>query len=340
MKNAIINVLLLTATILLFFGSIEVFLRVTKIQTVKPNPPHIYQTSEDERISYELIPDSTEEAYREWVTVNSLGFRSPEIDPQKQTLFVLGDSITFGYGLQDDQTLPAALQRHYPEWNIVNTGVPGYNLSQQIAMYDAKLRALDHNALMIVFHFNDLGSTTGKLDEQGILRPRDWNPDAQEICGAIDRGILGKIPGRCWLNDHSAFYKAFQKLVNMRYNNQVLEQTREQSQKKPASDPVTDEQLTEYELELTAFTNSLNPTIDRVFIIWPDRHLHERSRPLLREIAEDNGFRVIDLYDTFGNEVPVLSWDTVHPSPEAVETAAGVVANEIDFFGIVDKIGC
>src|SRR3990167_8578925 len=104
-KERIINLSLLFATILFFFGGIEVTLRVTGMVSVKPNPPKIYQNSTNPEISYELKPNISERAYRSIVTTNSLGFRSPEIDPNKPLLAFLGDSITFGYGLNDDETI-------------------------------------------------------------------------------------------------------------------------------------------------------------------------------------------------------------------------------------------
>jgi hypothetical protein len=44
-----------------------------------------------------------------------------------QVLHVVGDSQVFGWGLSDEATLPAALQRELGRsWRVVNHGVPGY----------------------------------------------------------------------------------------------------------------------------------------------------------------------------------------------------------------------
>src|SRR5712692_5277614 len=42
--------------------------------------------------------------------------------PQGRILF-LGDSFTFGHGVNDDENYPYFLSRHWPEWQIVNKAV-------------------------------------------------------------------------------------------------------------------------------------------------------------------------------------------------------------------------
>ena len=63
--------------------------------------------------------------------------------------------------------------------------------------------------------------------------------------------------------------------------------------------------------------------------------MHAQSRPRLKEMAKDSGFSVVDLYDTFGNQMSMLSGDTVHPSRESVAKAAEVIAEAIRANSIV-----
>ena len=84
--------------------------------------------------------------------------------------------------------------------------------------------------------------------------------------------------------------------------------------------PDKSEYLDDYASELQKLARII-PT-NRTFIIWPDNFLHTETRPELIQIAERNGFTVIDLYELFGNQVETLSWDTVHPSPKSIEDAA------------------
>src|SRR3989338_10143913 len=215
-KELAINLGLLFATILLFFGGIEFALRVTGLVSVTPNPPRIYQNSTNPEISYELKPNISEHAYRSTVATNSLGFRGPELVSDKPILVFLGDSITFGYGLNDNETITSHIQTSLPAWNVLNTASPGYNLRQQTAVFQEKIQKLDPKALVLIFHFNDVEDFgVAKLDDQGILRPEGWKP-TEQTCAPIDRGLMAYIPGKCWLDMHSAFYVAVKKFVTAR----------------------------------------------------------------------------------------------------------------------------
>lgn len=327
-RSIIINVSLLAATTAFFFGGIEVALRVTGLQTVKPNPPQIYQQSDYTDISYELLPNIRKKAYRNWVTTSSLGFRSPELDSKKETMLMLGDSIAFGYGVADHETLAAQLEALLPEWNILNTAAPGYHLGMQTALYREKLREIDHSALMLVFHYNDFEAQTGWLDNLGIIRAPGWEPSEAQ-CTPIQDGLLSLLPGKCWLDIHSAFYKATKKLVNMRFAGEMLEEAREGDIVMAEAHTITDEQMSMYLAQLDALEGVLKPYISKVFVIWPDRYLHEKSRPILKAEVEKRGYTVVDLYDTFSNKVEVLGWDTVHPSARAVKQAASEIVHEL-----------
>lgn len=302
-------------------------LRVTGIQTVAPSPPPIYQSSTNPTISYELKPNSEEYAFRSTITTNSLGFRSEELD-ERPLVAVVGDSITFGYGVQNNETLAAQLEQEFPRYQFLNAGVPGYNLKQQVATYNEKIRPLAPEHLLLVFYWNDIDAgPPAWLDEQGILRSHDWQPGDQRACSPIDRGIMAYIPFNCWLDTNTAFYKAFKKLVNMRYSNDILEQTQQQAQAGEVQDPKTTEQIEAYLAELRPFADSL--TIPKTFIIWPDRYVHTDTKPQLVDGAEAAGFKVIDLTKLFGNAPPTLGWDTVHPSAAGISEAAIFISNQL-----------
>lgn len=43
------------------------------------------------------------------------------------TLVILGDSVTFGWGVNDDQTFANIIAQAHPDWHVINAGVTGYN---------------------------------------------------------------------------------------------------------------------------------------------------------------------------------------------------------------------
>jgi lysophospholipase L1-like esterase len=331
MKNALINIGLLCTTILIFFGGIEFALRITGIIKVAPVPPGIYQQSPHTNISYELIPSKTMKAFRSIITTNSLGFRGEELNELQPLIAILGDSITFGYGLQDKETIPAQLQTHIKKYAILNTASPGYNLVQQTAVYKEKIKQLNPKALILILHSNDLENGGGKvsiIDAKGFLRDPDWVAQERR-CDPIDKGILGYIPGKCWLDTHSAFYIAMKKFINARAGQQYLAKKEEQEKEKPSQESITDKDLSIYDAQLSKLVAQLPAEIPRLFVIWPEWHFHSTARPKLKNIVQRHGFAVLDLYDHFGNSPETLTWDNVHPSAKTAQEAAQIISTEI-----------
>jgi len=71
-------------------------------------------------------------------TINSRGCRGPDPGPKSKgtmRIIALGDSYTFGWGLNDDQTFPHYLGQLTSdggrEIEVINCGVPGYNTAQE-----------------------------------------------------------------------------------------------------------------------------------------------------------------------------------------------------------------
>ena len=97
--------------------------------------------------------------------INEQGFRGPERpeQPEPSTLRVvaLGDSFTFGQGVSAEQALPAALEAELlgagaPPLEVLNFGVPGFNLAESIDQYRYFARQW-HPQVVVMFLFeNDL----------------------------------------------------------------------------------------------------------------------------------------------------------------------------------------
>lgn len=69
-------------------------------------------------------------------SINARGYRGPQYDfaprPDARRVVVLGDSITFGYGVADDETFAHRLDARHPEVEVVNLAVEGYGTAQQL----------------------------------------------------------------------------------------------------------------------------------------------------------------------------------------------------------------
>jgi hypothetical protein len=84
------------------------------------------------------------EPHRFFVSTNAEGLRTrlPEAkEPGVMRVAILGDSTVFGWGVGDEDTLPARLQVHLQaagaaRVEVLNAAQPGYTTAQLVALYD------------------------------------------------------------------------------------------------------------------------------------------------------------------------------------------------------------
>ena len=128
---------------------------------------------------------------------NSLRCRGPEISEAKPDdvfrIVVLGDSVAFGWGVDDEVTFVRRLER---EWNaaghrqrleVINTGHPKYDSNQEAAMLRQLGLKLQPDLVLLVYVTNDLAEPTRDLietlltgavshaDEQVVIPDDAWS---------------------------------------------------------------------------------------------------------------------------------------------------------------------
>jgi lysophospholipase L1-like esterase len=111
-------------------------------------------------VAYELIPNSSHREYR----INSLGVRDYEFTPQKPPnttrIIVLGDSVTFGWNLALNSTFPKHLEQMLNtdsnKYQVINMGVNGYYLNQEIALFREKVIHYQPDIVIFAVTGNDL----------------------------------------------------------------------------------------------------------------------------------------------------------------------------------------
>lgn len=100
---------------------------------------------------------------------NSMGFRDAEIlVPKPRGVFrilVLGDSMTFGMGVEQEATFPDLLEEMLTgnrkagqvRFEVINAGVPGYGTAQQLLQYRLYKQQLNPDLVILAFFVsNDL----------------------------------------------------------------------------------------------------------------------------------------------------------------------------------------
>lgn len=124
---------------------------------------------------------------------NRRGFRGPAVEFQKPPgafrILVLGDSVAFGWGVDDEVTF---LRRWEQELNaaggrrfeVVNTGHPMYDTTQQLAVLREEGLALQPDLVLLVYVVNDVEPTRDVVEESLLGRPPDPAeklPDAGDL---------------------------------------------------------------------------------------------------------------------------------------------------------------
>ena len=103
-----------------------------KLTAQQEDSLHYYQPSEDPVLVYELKPGYSNEKDGRRIHINQNGIRDDEDQTHApRRIAILGDSVPFGTGLSQEETLPAALQRLSGDsLKVLNFGTPGYGLEE------------------------------------------------------------------------------------------------------------------------------------------------------------------------------------------------------------------
>lgn len=123
-----------------------------------------------------FAPAAARERSRWSVHTNDRGFRSPPFAERKapgtRRIAVLGDSSTFGWGVEEFQAYPQRLATALAKrWGVeparvevLNLGVPGYSTFQGRVLLERSVLALEPDAIVWSYLSND-GAITGVSDQ-------------------------------------------------------------------------------------------------------------------------------------------------------------------------------
>jgi lysophospholipase L1-like esterase len=98
------------------------------------------------------------------------GYRSiaPIETKRRFRVLALGDSCTFGLGVQDGETWPAqlegVLQVSGLDVEVINAGVPGYSAYQGRRLFETRGLALEPDLVLVTFGFNDADTGMPRSD--------------------------------------------------------------------------------------------------------------------------------------------------------------------------------
>jgi lysophospholipase L1-like esterase len=326
------TLLLAAASLLVTLLALEAVFRVAHVPvgTVQINRATV-RRSDDPRLRFELRPGGVARAEVEY-RVNELGLRGPETTRQKppgvRRVAVLGDSIAFGYWVADEHGFARQLEgllQGAPgagRVEVLNFGVPGYNLEQEIETLRAKALAFEPDLVVVLFCLNDLEGVFSY--ELGLVQER----------GERKRSVLGSA--REWLVDRSRLFSWIE------YRLTELEARRHFVRaKNPLAGRLYAEAVSQQKQALQAQFAVLRallasrgipgmvvivPVLGDRFERYPHRELH-RAVVLA---AEAESLAALDLIDCFSSYAfRDLRVDVVHPSPLGHRVAAHAVRDAL-----------
>jgi lysophospholipase L1-like esterase len=120
----------------------------------------------EEPIGYRNRPGLNGRFWETEVSINALGLRDRELEAapaeHEFRILMLGDSVVFGLGLPEEDTIPRQLEGQLnlaadsPVYSVINMGVPSYNTEQELEQLRSIGLGLDPSLVLLIFSSNDL----------------------------------------------------------------------------------------------------------------------------------------------------------------------------------------
>jgi lysophospholipase L1-like esterase len=125
----------------------------------------IIKVSPYKNVVYDLIPNIKAYYARQWVHMNSDGFRDREYEiskpPGVMRILGIGDSVMFGQGVSQEKMYLTVLEKRLNQmyksvkWEVINAGIPGYNTVMEVESLKEKGLKYGPDIVIIGFVGND-----------------------------------------------------------------------------------------------------------------------------------------------------------------------------------------
>lgn len=267
-------------------------------------------------------------------TTNAEGFRGRNLTgklPGVVRIAFLGDSVTFGEGVKDDdvfaQVAPRLLtERHRREglfFEGLNFGVGGYNTRQEVDLLKSAVLATDPDVIVLVYTPNDAEP------ELLVYDTRSKENRRRDREGAIPEGVSESRPPSAWIY-RSRLARMLWKFVRQReraartmsFYSALYGDDREGWR-------VTQESLREFagvcrQHRITCMVATF-PLLYRLDERHPFRSIHEEVRAAVG-VTEGAGLAFVDLLPAFLSRDDRALW--VHPTDQHPNEIAHRIAAE------------
>jgi lysophospholipase L1-like esterase len=168
----------------------------------------IKEKADNPKIGHMHKPDSSAHLMGVDVEINSDGFRDIEYAierDEKRRIAVLGDSLTFGWGVKKEETfevlLEAMLSKQQPT-EMINFGHGNYNTEQQVNLFREKGLKYKPDSVVVFYFINDAEVTPVRSKWLWISRMRSVTFLWSRVRGLLTRAK----PGQTFESFYSALY--------------------------------------------------------------------------------------------------------------------------------------
>ncbi|MFH1459033.1 MAG: SGNH/GDSL hydrolase family protein [Candidatus Omnitrophota bacterium] len=209
-----------------FFETIPVYRTKVSTQLTKSS---MYRVSPIELLHFELTPNFSNGKHN----INSLGMRDDEPSLDKYRVIVLGDSVTFGEEINQDDLYTEVTQKilvaQEYQVDVMNAAVPSYNTKQELIAFKNKFLSLHPNLVIFAYSCNDMGDIQILYKPGDIIQKKLQNrKQSDQYYDLTSQEYLAlKLPQQFflpynidrWFLLHSSIYRIFSLLSFKQKNN-------------------------------------------------------------------------------------------------------------------------
>lgn len=162
LKKVLVNGAVLLCAAMVVFALIEIGIRIFAPQPRYYLPQNLF--SADSSLGYVLTPGFRGSMYTpessSAIAINEEGFRGGMPDGVKRLIVGMGDSFTFGTGVEIEDTylekLRGQLNEHGSRVDLYNLGVPGYGTDQEYGALKKLYEKRTPDLVLVGFYINDV----------------------------------------------------------------------------------------------------------------------------------------------------------------------------------------
>lgn len=165
MKKIISYNLIIVTILIVFF---EFFLRTFSSINELGYEKNLFNT-ESEIVVHNPNVDSV--VFGNKVFIDKYGFRVPKKNYQypissKSSFLLLGDSVSFGVGVDEDQTFVGLIRKSFNNINFFNASVSGHNSLDHLKLLKKYIKTLEFNNVIIFYCLNDIVNMPGVITKK------------------------------------------------------------------------------------------------------------------------------------------------------------------------------